>query len=253
MTGPKGLPTNLGDLLFFDEDRRPLVPDGPRAVAFDDADVFDEFLAHGVAEVYEPCDDDLAEILYTSGSTGMPKGVPLTHRGQLWAIGKYLEPVGDGGSAESSLIVAPLYHMNALVFSSACLLNGVMRRDADGFFSFVSRADDVFVCGGEKIHPGSVEEILNRHPAVQQSLVVGAPDDFKGMVPVAFVVPTRGAVTDESEIKAFVLEHGPAYAHPRRVVFKDSLPLGGTHKIDRRSLELEAAELMVAEGRASVG
>jgi acyl-coenzyme A thioesterase PaaI-like protein len=58
---------------------------------------------------------------------------------------------------------------------------------------------------------------------------------------------------DFALIKAFALEHGPAYAHPRRVVFKDSLPLGGTHKIDRRSLELEAAELMVAEGRASVG
>ena len=396
------------DLVFCDGQRRSLVPDGTRAISFDDTSGFDTFLDPGPLGAYQPEPDDVAEILYTSGSTGFPKGVPLTHRGQLWALGKYLSP--PAGGEERSLIVAPLYHMNAIVYSSACLLNGVtivmqprfdaeryidavakyrctqlsgvptmlamvaalgrdtvpsdlsfvktvaigsaplsdamlrqiqvlfpaaevsngygtteagpavfgphpdgkprpplsigypyddvewrltggdspdegvlelrtaalatgyvnrpdadnerfsngwyntndiMHRDNDGFFYFVSRADDMFVCGGENVYPGEVEKRLNRHPAVQQSFVVGAPDDLKGTVPVAFVVPMRGVELDEAALRSFTLENGPAYAHPRRIVFKSSLPLGGTQKVDRKSLEQEAAKLMIASGRAT--
>ncbi|HYL72344.1 MAG TPA: class I adenylate-forming enzyme family protein, partial [Candidatus Dormibacteraeota bacterium] len=63
------------------------------------------------------------EILYTSGSTGRPKGVALSHAGQLWALSVHVAatPVPQ----ERSLIVAPLYHMNALFNVSVCLLNGI--------------------------------------------------------------------------------------------------------------------------------
>ena len=65
----------------------------------------------------------------------------------------------------------------------------VFRRDADGFFFFVGRADDMFVCGGENIYPGEVEKMLERHPAVHQVCVVPVPDELKAHKPVAFVVP----------------------------------------------------------------
>ena len=64
-----------------------------------------------------------------------------------------------------------------------------MRRDADGFYYFVGRADDMFVCGGENIYPGEVETMLERHPGIQQACVVAVPDEIKGAKPVAFVVP----------------------------------------------------------------
>ena len=64
----------------------------------------------------------------------------------------------------------------------------VMRRDADGFYYFVGRADDMFVCGGENIYPGEVETMLERHPGIQQACVVAVPDEIKGAKPVAFVV-----------------------------------------------------------------
>ena len=56
----------------------------------------------------------------------------------------------------------------------------VMRRDADGFYYFVGRADDMFVCGGENIYPGEVETMLERHPGIRQACVVPVPDEVKG-------------------------------------------------------------------------
>jgi acyl-CoA synthetase (AMP-forming)/AMP-acid ligase II len=117
----------------------------------------------------------------------------------------------------------------------------VMRRDADGFFYFVGRDDDMFVCGGENIYPNEVEKLLERHPAVAQAAVVPLADEIKGQLPVAFVVPRPGAAPSVDEIKQFALAHAPAYQHPRFVAFVEQLPLAGTNKVDRRALIEEAA------------
>ncbi len=119
----------------------------------------------------------------------------------------------------------------------------IMRRDAEGFFYFVGRADDMFVCSGENIYPGAVERLLERHPDVLEVAVVPLPDDIRGRVPVAFVVPRAGARPTEQEIKDHVLAHAAPYMHPRRVWFLDQMPLGGTNKIDRQVLEAEALRL----------
>jgi long-chain acyl-CoA synthetase len=112
----------------------------------------------------------------------------------------------------------------------------VMRHDPDGFFYFVGRVDDMFVSGGENIFPGEVEKLLERHPEVAQAAVVPVPDEIKGQIPVAFVVRAAGGAVTEDQLKAYTLERGPAYAHPRFVVFVDTIPVAGTHKVDRRVL-----------------
>ncbi len=112
----------------------------------------------------------------------------------------------------------------------------VFRRDADGFFYFVGRVDDMFVCGGENIYPGEVEKMLERHPGIDQAAVLPVPDELKGHKPVAFVVPAKGAALDEQAVKSYSLAHAPAYQHPRRVFFVDEMPLAGTNKIDKRVL-----------------
>jgi acyl-CoA synthetase (AMP-forming)/AMP-acid ligase II len=112
----------------------------------------------------------------------------------------------------------------------------VCRRDAEGFYYFVGRTDDMFVSGGENIFPGEVEALLARHPAVHQALVLPFDHDLKGQVPYAFVVPRGGAKITEEELKQFALANGPAYQHPRRVFFLKELPLAGTNKIDRERL-----------------
>jgi long-chain acyl-CoA synthetase len=129
----------------------------------------------------------------------------------------------------------------ALTVDDFYITGDVFRRDADGFFFFVGRADDMFVCGGENIYPGEVEKMLERHPAVHQVCVVPLPDELKAHKPVAFVVPRVGAKVSEDDIRQFALANAPAYQHPRRVWFLDELPLAGTNKIDRKRLAMQAA------------
>ena len=116
----------------------------------------------------------------------------------------------------------------------------ILRRDEIGWYYFVDRADDMFVCAGENIYPGDVEAMLERHEDVMQAVVVPAPNTLKAHVPFAWIVKREGASLDEQAVKEFALKNGPVYAHPRRVFFVDVLPLSGTNKIDRRALEAEA-------------
>jgi long-chain acyl-CoA synthetase len=124
----------------------------------------------------------------------------------------------------------------------------VFRRDADGFYYFLGRTDDMFVSGGENIYPGDVERMLERHPAVAQACVVPIDDDIKGQKPVAFIIAKAGQPVDAEEIKRFALANAPAYQHPRFVWFVDRLPLSSTNKIDRAALKRIAAEHLTEIG-----
>jgi long-chain acyl-CoA synthetase len=123
----------------------------------------------------------------------------------------------------------------------------VFRRDADGFYYFVGRTDDMFVSGGENIYPADVERMLERHPDIAQAAVVPIDDDIKGQKPVAFVIRKPGHAPDEEDVKHFALKHAPAYQHPRFVWFVDELPLASTNKLDRAALAWMAAERLAKE------
>jgi len=152
----------------------------------------------------------------------------------------------DGSSDEGILALrAPsimrsylnLPEQTASVFRDGWLITGdIMRRDAEGLYSFVARADDMFVCGGENIYPAAVESLLERCPGVAQAAVLPVMHETKGQVPVACIVRTPQSQITAEELKAWALAHGPAYAHPRQIVFRESLPMGTTLKVDKRTL-----------------
>jgi long-chain acyl-CoA synthetase len=113
-------------LCIVDRGREPLLPKHLRRIRIRDEGVkgFDALLERGTTPfAAKRSPSGTAEILYTSGSTGRPKGVVLSHSGQLWALSVHVAAAPATG--ERSLIVAPLYHMNALFNLSVCLLNGV--------------------------------------------------------------------------------------------------------------------------------
>ena len=123
----------------------------------------------------------------------------------------------------------------------------LMRRDDDGWYFFVGRVDDMFVCAGENIYPDSVEQMLERHPSVHQAVVVPVEDDLKGQLPAAFIRCEAGVRITVDEVKQYALKHGPAYAHPRHVWFVDEIPLASTAKIDRAALTKHARELLTPD------
>jgi long-chain acyl-CoA synthetase len=398
-------------LVFCDPARRAQCPPGMPAVCFgaDGEESFAGFLDPGPFDALVAQPDEPAMFLYTSGSTGIPKGVVLSHQSHIWVVETRLE--GHDLSRHRFLIAAPLYHMNALALAKlACAahasivlqpqfsapeyiaaiarhrctwltavppmiammlreqdllartdlssvafvrmgsapvsqslmaalhralpaakvtnaygtteagpvvfgahpaglpqpdmsvgyphpkvrlrliddgghvadqgglemkcpalmlgyhnrpdlpppitLDGfyrtgdVFRRDADGFYYFLGRTDDMFVSGGENIYPGDVERMLERHPAVAQACVVPIDDDIKGQKPVAFIIAKARQKADAEDIKRFALTNAPAYQHPRFVWIVDRLPLSTTNKIDRAALKREAAERVAAISQA---
>jgi acyl-CoA synthetase (AMP-forming)/AMP-acid ligase II len=118
----------------------------------------------------------------------------------------------------------------------------LVRPDEQGYLSFCGRADDMINVGGENVYPKEVEAILLAHPDVRDVCVVGAPHPVKGAAPVAWIVADNAGLT-EDDVKRFFLSRGPAYAHPRRVFFVDTLPVTGTNKLDRQRLRADAAAL----------
>ena len=138
--------------------------------------------------------------------------------------------------------VTPGYHnlpdVNRVRFADGFLKTGdLFSRDEGGFYFFRGRIDDMFVCGGENIYPKEVENLLMSHPDVADACVVAMDHALKGQVPWAMVVPKSGAEVDEGALKAHCLAAGPAYAHPRRVVVVNQMPLSGVGKIDRAAVK----------------
>jgi acyl-CoA synthetase (AMP-forming)/AMP-acid ligase II len=120
----------------------------------------------------------------------------------------------------------------------------IMRRDDNGFFFFLGRADDMFNVGGENVWPGEVEKLIERMEGVHQACVVPVRHELKNLVPFAFVVLRPGAHLTAAQIKDFTIRNGPAYAHPRHVEFIDEIPLAGTNKPDRKLLTERARRIV---------
>jgi acetyl-CoA synthetase len=111
--------------------------------------------------------------------------------------------------------------------------------DADGYFWYEGRADDVIIAAGYRIGPFEVESACLEHPAVREAAAVASPDERRGNVVKAFIVLAEGHEgSDElvSDIQRFVRERLSAYAYPRLVEFVDDLPKTLTGKIRRIEL-----------------
>ncbi len=126
--------------------------------------------------------------------------------------------------------------------------------DADGFYWFVGRTDDVIKSSGHLIGPFEVESALMEHPAVAEVAVIGLPDEVAGEIVKAFVALKPGFDKNEiNELHKSLLGHarkrlGPAVA-PREIVFRKNLPKTRSGKIMRRLLK--ARELGLPEGDIS--
>jgi len=138
-------------------------------------------------------------------------------------------------------------------FAGGWYLSGdLARRDRDGYFWFVGRADDVIKSSGHLIGPFEVESVLMEHPAVIEAAVIGKPDPVAGEIVKAFVVlrPSHSASAALArEISAFARTRLGAAVAPKELEFRDGVPKTRSGKIMRRLLR--ARELGLPEGDTS--
>ena len=118
------------------------------------------------------------------------------------------------------------------------------RKDSDGYFWYVGRADSVIVSSGYRIGPEEVEETVRRHPVVTDVVVVGVPDEVRGEIVKAYVVTDESTTpTDDlaDRIAAFTRRELSKHEYPREIEFVEAFPTTATGKIDRNKLETREA------------
>jgi len=116
--------------------------------------------------------------------------------------------------------------------------------DADGYFWFVGRDDDIIASGGYRIGPGEVEDSLGSHPAVAMAAVVGVPDELRGQRVKAFVVLQAEYTPSDDltrELQQHVKTRLAAHEYPREVEYVPALPVTATGKIKRKDLREQGA------------
>ena len=112
-------------------------------------------------------------------------------------------------------------------------------RDAEGFYWYKGRTDDVIKSAGYRIGPAEIEDCLLKHAAVANAAVIGVPDPHRGEAVKAYVVLTAGSAPSEAlkeQIQAHVRTRLAPYQYPREIEFIDALPMTTTGKVQRRVL-----------------
>jgi fatty-acyl-CoA synthase len=216
--------------------------------------LIDAFLARGVPvlQVYgstETC----PVAIYTRlcgdwrrpGSTGLPglacEAKIVDARGNEVAFGRPGEVVVRGPNVFSEYRGKPTETQEVLR-QGWYHTGDVGTRDADGHFFIHDRKKNVIISGGENIYPAEVERVLNAHPEIAESAVIGRPDEKWQEVPVAYVVPRPGAKPEPSALENFCLAQLARYKVPRQYVFVDDLPRNALGKVQHFRLRQLIAE-----------
>ncbi|MDF2681704.1 MAG: long-chain fatty acid--CoA ligase [Brevibacillus sp.] len=180
-----------------------------------------------------PLPDSEVKIVSTDGSNQV---LPAGEVGELW--------VKNPGVAKGYWNLPEI--TKERISEDGWLKTGdLVRLDEDGYGYIVGRKDDMMIIGGENAYPKEIENVLLSHPEIEDVSVVAIPHELKGKVPVAFVKTVRLSTLSEQSVKEFYFQNGPAFSHPRQVVFLDEMPLNGTGKINKAAL----VEMITAEGK----
>ncbi|QGY82117.1 long-chain fatty acid--CoA ligase [Sphingorhabdus lacus] len=129
---------------------------------------------------------------------------------------------------------------DAEVFVGKYLRTGdVATIDEDGFIHIVDRLKDMIAVGGFKVFPSQVEDVLYKHPAVKEALVIGVPDAYHGEMPRAFVTLQDGATEDGAALMAWLNPQLGKHERVQAVVVREALPKTMIGKLDRKALRAE--------------
>lgn len=183
------------------------------------------------------------------GSVGLPVGIEgtvLDERGRERPSGEIGEVAVRGASVMAGYHDNP--KANADAFVRDWFRTGDLGRlDADGYLYLVGRLREMINRGGEKISPREIDEALLEHPAVAAAVAFAIPDERLGEDVGAAVILRPGASVDAATLMRFVATRLADFKVPRRIVFRDEIPVGPTGKLQRIGL---AAALGIGSVRA---
>lgn len=117
-----------------------------------------------------------------------------------------------------------------------CITGDLGRVNEAGFLIITGRAKDMIKSGGENIYPAEIEQVLTRHPAIEDAAAIGVPDPRYQEAVCAIVVPKRGESIDEQEVIEHCLKHLASYKKPRHVVIASELPRTASGKVMKHLL-----------------
>jgi long-chain acyl-CoA synthetase len=115
------------------------------------------------------------------------------------------------------------------------------KKDEDDYYYIVDRKKDMAIVSGLNVYPREVEEALHKHPGIKDAAVIGVPDELRGEVIIAYIVPKDpGQKPQQKEILHWLRDYLAVYKLPRRIIVMDSLPRNSTGKILKRLLKEQA-------------
>lgn len=195
---------------------------------------------YGITETSTMVTMNAAGVPRVPGSCGVPlPGVSLRfvgpmdvdvlpgEEGELWVQGPNV-----------SLGYHELPDATAAAFTDGWYRTGDLgRRDANGFITITGRLKELIIRAGENIAPAEVEDVICRHPSVQDVAVIGAPHPDLGEVPVAFIVPRPGMVLDRDSLIELCRQNLAYFKVPTEIFEIGEIPRTGSGKVRRLELK----------------
>ncbi|MGG1598535.1 long-chain-fatty-acid--CoA ligase [Paenibacillus naphthalenovorans] len=200
---------------------------------------------------------------------GLTEASPVTHANNIWEkrkIGSIGIPLPDtearivdpdhdtelpAGEIGELIVRGPQVmkgYWNRPEDTAAALRDGwlytgdMAKMDEDGFFTILDRKKDLIIAGGYNVYPREVEEVLYEHPEVEEAVVAGVSDPYRGETVKAYLVMKKNSDAGAEELNLWCRQRLAAYKVPHVYEFRETLPKSLVGKVLRRKLEEEEAE-----------
>lgn len=200
---------------------------------------------------------------------GLTEASPVTHANNIWEkrkIGSIGIPLPDtearivdpdhdtelpAGEIGELIVRGPQVmkgYWNRPEDTAAALRDGwlytgdMAKMDEDGFFTILDRKKDLIIAGGYNVYPREVEEVLYEHPEVEEAVVAGVSDPYRGETVKAYLVMKKNSEAGAEELNLWCRQRLAAYKVPHVYEFREMLPKSLVGKVLRRKLEEEEAE-----------
>lgn len=182
-------------------------------------------------------------------SKPMSIGLPLPGTDIRFVNIDTLQPVGIGEDGELQVKGAQVMsaYFDDDQATTDAFMDGWLRTgdvghiDDDGYVFLVDRIKDLIICSGFNVYPRIIEEALMTHDAVEETNVIGVPDEYRGEAPVAFVKLKPGHAVTDTELKHYLAERLNKIEMPKEIIFRDALPKTLIGKLSKKELRAEYA------------